>query len=301
MQTQPDKTKRSVVLLAWGTTLLVSSLPNILWQEFFGTPTIWLLWSKLIFLAILMLLSLFWKPAGSLRAYFFLILALYLAEEASQQLSTTEFYQTLFPQSSSFTISMLSIQVRKVAVAFIMIILLMLIYKHPGPAFLLPGKYNAPAKKEGFLIDEGTSWSKLGWISAVCITGGTLAFLFIAGRPSMGDMTLIVPLLPMVFVLAAMNAFGEEIFYRSTVLAPLEPAVGTRHSTLLSAIFFGLGHFYGVPYGIIGVVMATVLGYFLSKAMLETRGFFWPWLIHFFQDIAIFTFMAIGAIVAGGG
>jgi hypothetical protein len=69
---------------------------------------------------------------------------------------------------------------------------------------------------------------------------------------------------------------------------------------LLVAAYFGLAHFYGVPYGIVGVMMAGFLGWFLTKAMLETRGFFWPWLIHFCQDVAIFTFMAMGSITPGG-
>jgi hypothetical protein len=36
-----------------------------------------------------------------------------------------------------------------------------------------------------------------------------------------------------------------------------------------------------VPNGVIGVVMATCLGWLLGKAMLETRGFFWAWFITF--------------------
>jgi hypothetical protein len=46
--------------------------------------------------------------------------------------------------------------------------------------------------------------------------------------------------------------------------------------------------------------MSTFLGWMLGKAMLETRGFFWAWFIHFWQDVAIFSFMAIGAVTAGG-
>ena len=48
------------------------------------------------------------------------------------------------------------------------------------------------------------------------------------------------------------------------------------------------------------VVMAGLLGWLLGKAMLETRGFFWAWFIHFLQDVLIFSFMAIGSIVPGG-
>jgi hypothetical protein len=67
-----------------------------------------------------------------------------------------------------------------------------------------------------------------------------------------------------------------------------------------AALFFGIGHYFGVPYGVIGVVMATFLGWILGKAMLETRGLFWSWSIHFVQDVLIFSFMAAGSIAAGG-
>ena len=55
-----------------------------------------------------------------------------------------------------------------------------------------------------------------------------------------------------------------------------------------------------MPYGIIGVVMATLLGWFLGRSVLETRGIFWAWGIHFLQDVAIFFFLAMGTIAVGG-
>jgi hypothetical protein len=33
---------------------------------------------------------------------------------------------------------------------------------------------------------------------------------------------------------------------------------------------------------------------------VETEGLFWPWFIHFLQDVVIYTFMAIGLVTAGG-
>jgi hypothetical protein len=105
----------------------------------------------------------------------------------------------------------------------------------------------------------------------------------------------------MVLVLAAMNAFAEEMSYRAPQLAALRPGVGGQQALWMTAAFFGIGHFYGVPYGVVGVLMAGFLGWFLGKSMLETQGFFWPWFIHFLQDVAIFAFMAIGSVTAGGG
>jgi hypothetical protein len=57
----------------------------------------------------------------------------------------------------------------------------------------------------------------------------------------------------------------------------------------LSALIFGIGHYFGSPGGIPGVLMAGYLGWFASKSIHETKGFFWAWMIHFVQDIIIMT------------
>jgi hypothetical protein len=298
---EKSKLKQPFLIFAWITTLLISSLPNIIWHEFFGDPGIWLLWSKLILLGLLLVLSFFWKTARPFRTYFLLFLILFLAEEGINRVGNTPWWQNWFPASAGFTVSMFGSQLRRLAVSLIMLGSLFLVYRRAQRFYFVPGELNAPAGKEGPVIDEGTSWNKLGWILALCITLGTLAFLWLNGRPSLQSLAAVLPMLPAILILAAMNAFSEELSYRAAFLAPLVPVTGKTHAILLTATTFGLAHFYGVPYGIIGVIMSFVLGYLLSKSMVETRGFFWAWLIHFLQDVAIFTFIAIGAIVAGGG
>jgi membrane protease YdiL (CAAX protease family) len=299
--TPKPEMKESLLIFAWITTLLISSLPNIIWQEFFGPPGIWLLWSKLILLGLLLALSFFWKLARPLRSYFLLFLILFLAEEGMSQIANTRWWQIWFPFSAGFTISMFGNQLRRLVVSIIMLGALFLIYRQGQQFYFMPGQLDAPAGKEGPVIDEGTPWNKLGWILSLCITLGTLAFLWLNGRPSLQSLVAVLPMLPAILLLAAMNAFSEELSYRAAFLAPLVPVTGKRHAILLTAVTFGLAHFYGVPYGIIGVIMSFILGYLLSKSMVETRGFFWGWWIHFLQDVGIFTFIAIGAIIAGGG
>ena len=58
-----------------------------------------------------------------------------------------------------------------------------------------------------------------------------------------------------------------------------------------AGLLLGEGHYYGVPYGVVGVLLAGFLGWFLGKSMQETGGFVWAWLIHFLQDVIIFTFL----------
>jgi membrane protease YdiL (CAAX protease family) len=59
-------------------------------------------------------------------------------------------------------------------------------------------------------------------------------------------------------------------------------------------LIFGLGHWFGHPSGLSGVVMAGFAGLVWGKAMVETRGFGWAWLIHGFQGVMIFAFLVIG-------
>ncbi len=88
---------------------------------------------------------------------------------------------------------------------------------------------------------------------------------------------------------------------RASFLSVLEDAVGQNQAFWLTAALFGIGHFYGIPYGVIGVLMAGFLGWWLGKSMLETRGLWWAWFIHFVQDVWIFAFAVVGSIVPGGG
>lgn len=301
MEQETKRRTNRITVFAWVVTLLVSTLPNIIWQEFFGSPGMTLFWTKIILLAALLILSFFWEPAKQLRFYVGLILLLFLFEETLDSFGRSELWLSWFPQSSVFVKSMFSTQLLRIMVALLMTVAMLAIYKRPARFFLVTGNLDAPSSKIPLLIDEGTTWKNLGWALSGFITLGTLAFLFLAGRPTLAQLSGALPTLPFILILAAMNAFSEELNYRAAVLAPLHPVVGKAHSILMGAVFFGLGHFYGVPYGIIGVIMASALGYLLSKSMLETKGFFWPWFIHFWQDVAIFSFMAIGSIVAGGG
>jgi hypothetical protein len=52
--------------------------------------------------------------------------------------------------------------------------------------------------------------------------------------------------------------------------------------------------------GWLEVGMSMCLGYVPGRAMLESEGLLWPWLIHFLQDMVIFSSLAIGAVTSGG-
>ncbi len=179
---------------------------------------------------------------------------------------------------------------------------LFVVKKRREAFFLTRGNTAAPAEPVRWLgVVPGDTWASFGRNLALFLSLGTLAFLLIAGRPSLDMAARLLPFLPVVLLAAAFNAFNEEMTYKASFLSVLVGAVGKRQALLLMAAFFGILHYYGIPYGIIGVLMASLLGWLLGKSMLETGGLFWAWFIHFVQDVLIFTFLAIGSIAAGGG
>jgi hypothetical protein len=164
------------------------------------------------------------------------------------------------------------------------------------------GDIAAPAEPIRWLgIKQGDRWSKVGSWLTFFISLGTLAFLVIAGRPPLDIVIRALPFLPAVLLAAALNSITEEINYKASFLSVLESPVGPRQAVYMVAVYFGIAHFYGVPYGVVGVVLAAFMGWILARSMQETRGLFWAWFIHFWQDVWIFSFMAIGSIIPGGG
>ena len=297
----PSPRRGIVLIVAWAVTLLVSTLPTILLNELGGGAPDWLFWAKVAFVAVMLALAFLWKTIKPLAAYFIVILVLFLAEWGLQSwIGETSLWKSWF-SSTAFTSSMLGMQILRFGVALVMVAAMLVIKKRRSAFFLVKGDLSATADPIPFLMNKPEPWSKLGPNLALYISLGTLAFLVIASRPSLDVLAKALPFLPMVLLFAAMNAFSEEMNYKASFLSVLHEVVGKDQSLLLMAAFFGIGHYYGVPYGIVGVLMAGLLGWLLGKSMLETKGFVWAWFIHFLQDVLIFSFMAIGSIAAGGG
>ncbi len=296
----PHRSDRLTLIgVAWLTTLALSNLPNILIQELGLALPVPLLTLKLGLLAACFALTFVWSAARPLRMYFALFAVLLLVEPLAAWVGATDLWRVWF-RGSAFSTQMLSTQLLRFGSALLMLVALGVIYRRRSEFFLGLGDMRATAAPIPRFIDKPMSWGRLGWISALCITLGTLAFLLAFGQAPLDRLAGVLPLLPFVLLFAALNSFSEETLYRAALLAPLRNAVGGSQALLLTAALFGLWHFYGVPYGVLGVIMSGVLGWYLGKSMLETRGLFWAWFIHFWQDVAIFAFIAMGSITPGG-
>ncbi len=301
-QAVPAAPVRSLQAIAWAVTLLASGLPSILMIELAHQDAAWLLWARVLLLGGLVAAGFAVRLLRPLRAYFTILAAVYLLEELMTIVSASPAWVGLFGSGNApFVTDMLGNQLRRLGVALLMIVALLALRYKPWQFFLRMGDLRAliqPVRWLGF--PKQVAWTSFGGQWAAYISLGTLTFLFIAGRPQPAQLAQALPILPAVLLFAAMNAFNEEMTYRASLLASLDGVVGPRSAVMMAAVFFGIGHFYGVPYGVVGVILATFLGWMLGKAMTETHGFFWAWFIHFLQDVAIFAFMAVGSITPGG-
>lgn len=294
--------RRIVLVTAWFVVLFSASF-KILSQEIFHFQVSDNLKAIVIgsTLLIALLISIFWAALKPLRSFFALFLILILTQWVVFTRLDTLFLIQMALRNSSFEIYMPMEQALNLVVTIVIMLFLILLKRKPRAFFLAPGNLSAPAGAVKWLgIKQGDPWNPLGWIMAGCISLGTLAFLFIAGRPTLEILPRVIPYIPVILLCAALNAFNEEVTYKASFLSVLESEVGKTQSLLLMAAYFGILHFYGVPYGIVGVLLAAFLGWILGKSMLETRGMFWAWFIHFWQDVWIFSFMVIGSITPGG-
>ncbi len=186
-------------------------------------------------------------------------------------------------------------------VAALVLLVLHVACKPKLARFLGVGTISAPARRVGWLgVAEGESWLGLGLRMSVIVTLVTCAFIYLHLRSALGESVRVVALLPWILLFSLTNSFSEEVIYRLGVVVPLAGSADPARILALSAIGFGLPHWGGMPSGAVGVLMAGFLGWLLAKSVLETGGIFWAWLIHFLQDVVIFSAFVMAAPVRAG-
>lgn len=178
---------------------------------------------------------------------------------------------------------------------FAVIAVLWLVKKDRSEFFLVMGQLDAPIQPVRWMgIRSGESWRKFGWIFAFAAGLAVVVPVVLSLRPSSDTLLRAAPLLPAGLLFAAINAFTEEIYFRSSLLSTLAAVVGRNHALWMNMAYFGLNHYlYGSPSGVMGSLMTGFLAWLLGKSILETRGLGWAWFMHFVPDAVIFASYAI--------
>ena len=291
------QSNRSLTTLAWVVTIAISALPDIAFSELAnGAPT-WLTFAKMGLLLVLALAACIWKPLRPLRNFFVAMFAFFGLSELRLRLSfTLPALQSLFG-GSVFDERMQAEQIGKLAVALAMMAILLLLGLKRRDFFLARGDLRAPIEPVRLLgFRKPVPWRSFGLQWSIYIAGALAVVLYLSLRPGAGTLLQVVPMLPSILFYAALNAFNEEMTYRAPMLGTLEPVGGSRQAVWTAAYFFGIAHYFGTPGGIVGGILSIFMGWILGKGMVETRGLFWSWWIHFLSDVAIFVFLAAGLL-----
>jgi membrane protease YdiL (CAAX protease family) len=156
---------------------------------------------------------------------------------------------------------------------------------------LVAGDDHRAAGRGVYTAGAAPQWRRLGLTWAVLISVGTLTAMTFALGSEAEDLDVLAWSLPAIAILAATNTVNEEFGYRNVPLALLPGLVGHRQAMLATGLLFGLAHYYGNPPGASGVLLATFLGVFIAKSMVETGGSKWAWIVHWLQDMVIFSFL----------
>jgi membrane protease YdiL (CAAX protease family) len=285
------------VRASWSTTLLASTIPAILWTEFAGPAPGWLIvaqaavpFALLVATMLSRRLRPLWRFGLAMCVLLLLIDVLPLTDLTAAPI------QSLFG-ATSFDGRIQAEQTAKLLVALLMIATLLLTGLRSRDLFLRAGSLTAPIRPVPLLgFPHADSWRRFGLIWGFGIAGALGIAQYLAVRPTATEFAAIVPMIPSIIFYAALNAFSEEMTYRAPMLATLEPAVGSGQALWQSAVLFGVAHYFGTPGGLAGAMLSIFMGWILGKAMLETRGLFWSWWIHFLSDVVIFVFIALALV-----
>lgn len=157
--------------------------------------------------------------------------------------------------------------------------------------FLRRGDMSAPSTPVKLLgISEKDNWKRIGITFVVVISAVTLGYLLISYRANLGLISMNSWLIAfaVAFPLSVVNAFNEEIITRWSIAEGFTGKLA-RYAPWVSATIFGSVHYFGIPGGFVGSLMAGFLAWFATRSIQDTKGIGWAWAIHFVQDILILT------------
>jgi len=291
-----DPGRKGMVIFSWILIALISDLPDIVSNMSLGQVPAWFPWAKISVLVLAVSLTMVWKKARPLLPFASVMLVFFAALAGSEWVKTQGWWVSLLPENiNNFALVFLRPYLRDIGVVLAVMAALWIIHRKRSAFFLVKGDLNAPIEPIPWLgIKSGESWKKFAWIFGIIAAVAVALPTMLAVKLSPSLLLKTLPLLPVCLIYAAINAFNEELYFRASMLSTLNGVIGKEQALLISAVFFGLAHWlYGSPPGPVGFAMTGFLAWIIGRSMLETKGFLWPWLIHFLPDVVIFYSYAL--------
>jgi hypothetical protein len=285
---------RWALYIAWAIVVLLT-VPEILLRAFMRVDTSWMLLARIGLLAGSFGLTFVWPLARPLRGMLIVFLVIYVVE--------AWLFLTAIPQSQAYEdvvggdahLAFFGERLMRIGAVLVMLVVVVLMGFRRRDLFLAVGDLKATAEpSRRWIPRKAEPWTTFGRNYAVISVGLLLFFLIPAMKPSLANFS--VGLLLFAVVCAAMNSFAEEFLYRAALIPQVMPLFGKGATLLLVPGWFGLAHYFGVPNGMTGVLLAVIGGWFFAKSMIETRGIAWAWFLHFLADFTVYLVL----LLAGG-
>jgi membrane protease YdiL (CAAX protease family) len=275
-------------LIAWA-AVIGTTLPEIIWQESGHPISNWFTLTESLLVVGVALLAIWIPSLRSLTRFLIAVALLNLAWGCISPALAARPSVLAVTDNSSWGARLFIARIFTLSGAILVSLTLIGSGITRRDLFLCKGNLAAPAQP------FGVSWMWLG-PAFMLVFGLVLAgYLYLTVHPNFSVSGRIIRTLPWSIAVATLNAASEEFQFRSVLIAHLRGVFRPAELALLTAVFFGLGHYYGQPSGALGVLMAGFAGWIWARSMIETRGGVWAFLIHFVQDMVIFAFLAVGA------
>jgi len=271
---------------------LGSVLPALICQLLRIALPIWLIWTQTLILLGAFVASLRDPRFKSFNPLALAVLVAHIFTVWGNRLTQIPVWRSFFSGTDQLAGFTEAVALKLIGAALIALVLMSGLGTS-GRALLIPGKLYRRAQGIRWLgiKDRNTTWLRLALISGAIIAGGTsvLTLLTITGFDPLHNMQSWVSALPLLIPLAVANAFADGIMYRNTIAAPLGGRIDDRFIAIFAGFYFGVARYAGIPGGLTGVATSALFGWFMTRAMLETRGFLAAWIIHTMQDLVIFS------------
>ena len=252
----------------------------------------WLPYVKFTILMAAGIMCIFIKDFKQFWKFTIILAAITVVQVATAFITKTSFWNSIFDHNTFAGNFGGAILLKFISILPIVGVLLFTM-KSTREFYLCKGDLSIKAERISWLgiNKDSISWGKLSLISGMLISFGTilLTIITVTGISAPKGLDKLLNYLPLIMIFAFVNSFCEGVLFRSAVLGTLKDVLPKKYLLLIAAVFFGIGHYYGVPSGIIGAVMSSILGWYMCRSMYETKGFVSSWIIHFMQDAVIFS------------
>lgn len=278
--------------VAIGLALIASLFFDIILNRLLGYVPSWLPYAKVAALIIATTLTYFIKKLKPFFNFSLILTTITVFQYLASWIASSKFWTQIF-DIHTFAGNFGGSILLKVFIILPVSGVLFLTLKSRKEFYLVKGDLSVKANEIALVGIRGNtvSWKKLSILSGILISVVTvfLTLFTVTGFTLPKGLGRLLHYLPIIFAFALVNSFCEGVIFRSSILGTLKDTLPKTYAVLTAAIFFGVAHYYGAPSGILGVFMAGLLGWFMTRSMYETKGFLSSWIIHFMQDFVIFS------------